>query len=96
MGGIARQFADWVIVTDDNPRHEDAAEIRKQILEGCTRGPGLWEIGDRAKAIETGIGLLGKGDVLVIAGKGHESGQIVGDQALPFNDAEVARKVLGL
>ena len=96
MGEIAQRLADWVIVTDDNPRHEEPAMIRKEILANLKSGPELKEIGDRAKAIEVGIGQLQKGDVLVIAGKGHESGQIVGDQVLPFDDAEMARKVLGL
>jgi UDP-N-acetylmuramoyl-L-alanyl-D-glutamate--2,6-diaminopimelate ligase len=95
MGEIATRLADWVIVTDDNPRHEEAAIIRQEILAGCTPGDTVDEIGDRAKAIETGIGKLGQGDVLIIAGKGHEPGQIVGDETLPFDDADVARKVLG-
>lgn len=94
MGGIAEQLADRVIVTDDNPRKEEAPTIRTEILAGCKGGPNLREIGDRAAAIKAGIEDLGKGDVLVIAGKGHEEGQIVGDKVLPFNDAEVARSVL--
>jgi UDP-N-acetylmuramoyl-L-alanyl-D-glutamate--2,6-diaminopimelate ligase len=96
MGDIAARLADWVIVTDDNPRHEQAAVIRQEILAGWKSGAPLKEIGDRSKAIETGIAQLGKGDVLIIAGKGHESGQIIGDRTMPFDDAEVARKVLGL
>lgn len=94
MGGIAQRLADVVIITDDNPRREDAATIRQEILAGCTAGPNLREIGDRRKAIQEGIAALQKDDVLVIAGKGHEEGQIVGDKVLPFNDAEVARQVL--
>jgi UDP-N-acetylmuramoyl-L-alanyl-D-glutamate--2,6-diaminopimelate ligase len=94
MGGIAQKLADEVIVTDDNPRREEPSEIRKEILAGCTPGPHLREIGDRAKAIETGIENMREGDVLVIAGKGHEPGQIVGDKVLPFDDGDVARRVL--
>ena len=94
MGGIAQRLADWVIVTDDNPRHEEPATIRREVLAGCTPAASLHEIGDRAKAIETGIAQLGAHDVLVIAGKGHESGQIVGDEVHPFDDAEVARQFL--
>jgi len=88
MGEIACRFADRVIVTDDNPRTEDAAKIRAQVLAGCTHAT---EIGDRASAIRTAVAGLDEGDVLVIAGKGQESGQIVGTQVLPFDDAEHAR-----
>ncbi|HEU0118474.1 MAG TPA: UDP-N-acetylmuramoyl-L-alanyl-D-glutamate--2,6-diaminopimelate ligase [Alphaproteobacteria bacterium] len=95
MGEIASRLADWVIVTDDNPRQEEPAVIRKEILAGSVSGKALREIGDRAEAIAAGIAALSANDVLVIAGKGHESGQIVGDKVLPFDDAEVARKVLG-
>jgi UDP-N-acetylmuramoyl-L-alanyl-D-glutamate--2,6-diaminopimelate ligase len=96
MGEIAQKLADWVIVTDDNPRNENPDAVRREILAGCKTGPTLAEIGDRAKAIEAGIKQLHKDDVLIIAGKGHESGQIVGDKTLPFDDADVARKALGL
>ncbi len=96
MGEIAQRLADWVIVTDDNPRHEEPALIRQEILAGCKPGPMLQEMGDRHQAIEAGISKLQQGDVLVIAGKGHESGQIVGDQTMPFDDVAVAREVLGL
>jgi UDP-N-acetylmuramoyl-L-alanyl-D-glutamate--2,6-diaminopimelate ligase len=94
MGEIAQRLADEVIVTDDNPRKEEADTIRKEILAGCKASPHLREIGDRALAIEEGIKALRKNDILVIAGKGHEEGQIVGDKILPFNDAEVARRFL--
>ncbi|MDD5585419.1 MAG: UDP-N-acetylmuramoyl-L-alanyl-D-glutamate--2,6-diaminopimelate ligase [Alphaproteobacteria bacterium] len=94
MGSIAQRLADAVYVTDDNPRNEVPAEIRRDILAGCTPGPNLREIGDRAEAIQTAIAGLSQGDVLVIAGKGHEIGQIVGDKVLPFDDAEVARQAL--
>lgn len=96
MGEIAQRLADKVIVTDDNPRKEDAATIRKEILVGCQLSPNLREIGDRAEAIYAAINNLKQGDVLVIAGKGHEEGQIVGDTVLPFNDANVARAALGI
>jgi len=89
MGQIAAEIADSIIVTDDNPRNEDAALIRGQVLDGC---PAASEIGDRAAAIAEAIAALGKGDVLIVAGKGHESGQIVGDQIRPFSDAEEALK----
>ncbi|MER2519945.1 MAG: UDP-N-acetylmuramoyl-L-alanyl-D-glutamate--2,6-diaminopimelate ligase [Bdellovibrionales bacterium] len=96
MGGIAQSLADMVIVTDDNPRHEDPDTIRREILEGChTIGaPAPVEIGDRAEAIRMAVTGLQRGDVLVIAGKGHESGQIIGDKTIPFDDALVARGVL--
>ena len=89
MGAIAVRLADRVIITDDNPRSEQAATIRAEILAGC---PGASEIGDRAEAIRTGIAGLGEGDVLVIAGKGHESVQIVGDTVYPFSDRAEAIK----
>jgi UDP-N-acetylmuramoyl-L-alanyl-D-glutamate--2,6-diaminopimelate ligase len=88
MGAIAAELADTVIVTDDNPRSEDPAAIRAAIMAAA---PGAREIGDRALAIRTAIGELEAGDLLVIAGKGHETGQIVGSVTHPFDDAEVAR-----
>ena len=88
MGAAAARYADRVIVTDDNPRGEDAALIRRAVM---TKVNGASEIGDRAKAIETAISSLEARDVLVIAGKGHETGQIIGGETKPFNDAEVAR-----
>lgn len=91
MGAIAARLADLVIVTDDNPRSENAAAIRREILVAC---PDAAEIGDRGEAIATAIAGLAEGDLLLIAGKGHEDGQIVGDRVLPFNDAECARAVL--
>ena len=95
MGNIAQQQADWVIVTDDNPRHEVAAIVRAEILAGCNDKTNVQEIGDRAQAIAEGITRLNANDVMIIAGKGHEPGQIIGDQVLPFDDAEEARKILG-
>ena len=90
MGAAAVAAADRVYVTDDNPRGEDPAAIRRAILAAA---PGAVDIGDRRRAIETAIGELGPGDLLVIAGKGHETGQIVGGETLPFDDAEIAREV---
>ena len=91
MGEIAHKQADRVIVTDDNPRSEEPAVIRAAILAAA---PGAIEIGDRAQAIRDGIAGLQKGDVLLIAGKGHETGQIVGGKVLPFSDHEAVEKVL--
>jgi UDP-N-acetylmuramoyl-L-alanyl-D-glutamate--2,6-diaminopimelate ligase len=88
MGEIATRLADRVIVTDDNPRTEDPATIRAAILKGA---PGATEIGDRAQAIKTAVGRLQRGDLLVIAGKGHETYQIVGKTKHPFDDSAVAR-----
>jgi UDP-N-acetylmuramoyl-L-alanyl-D-glutamate--2,6-diaminopimelate ligase len=88
MGQAASRHADIVIVTDDNPRGEDPAEIRAAILAACS---GAYEIGDRARAIETGLTMLAPGDVLAIAGKGHEQGQIVGGTVIPFDDVSVVR-----
>ena len=87
MGRAAAEGADLAIVTDDNPRSEDPASIRAAILSAC---PEASEIGDRATAILTGVDALGPGDALLIAGKGHETGQIVGDDVFEFNDAEQA------
>ena len=92
MGALAEKLADRVIVTDDNPRGEDATLIRRAILAAC---PKAQEIGDRAAAIRAAIGMMAAGDVVLIAGKGHERGQIVGGKTLPFDDAEVARAALG-
>ena len=95
MGRVAAKLADDVIVTDDNPRTEDAASIRKAVLKGC---PNATEIGDRAKAIRAGIKKLSANDCLVIAGKGHEQGQIVGTKTIPFSDVKqvgAALKELG-
>ena len=88
MGTVACELADRVIVTDDNPRTEDPTRIRAQVLAGCGWAT---EIGDRAEAIRVAVAGLDEGDVLVIAGKGHERGQIVGAAVLPFDDAEHAR-----
>jgi UDP-N-acetylmuramoyl-L-alanyl-D-glutamate--2,6-diaminopimelate ligase len=91
MGRIAAENADLVIVTDDNPRTENPGAIRAAILAGAK---GATEIGDRAEAIRTAIAGLTTGDVLVIAGKGHEPGQIIGDRILPFSDHEAVAAAL--
>lgn len=92
MGAAAARHADVVIVTDDNPRSEDPASIRKAVLAAA---PGALEIGDRAEAIAHGVAVLEEGDVLVVAGKGHETGQIVGTSVLHFSDHESVRDALG-
>jgi UDP-N-acetylmuramoyl-L-alanyl-D-glutamate--2,6-diaminopimelate ligase len=91
MGQIAAQKADRVVVTDDNPRGEAAAAIRAAILQAA---PGAVEIGDRGAAIRAAIAELRRGDVLLIAGKGHETGQIVGKQVFPFSDHEAVAAAL--
>ncbi len=91
MGAIATRLANWVVVTDDNPRSEDAALIRAAIL---TAAPGATEIADRRTAIRTAIATMEPGDIVVVAGKGHERGQIVGAEVLPFDDAEECRAAL--
>jgi len=89
MGRIAAERADQVIVTDDNPRTEDAGAIRAAIL---AEAKGALEIADRAVAIQQAVLALGPGDILIVAGKGHESGQIVGNTVIPFSDtAEIQR-----
>ncbi|HZB38067.1 MAG TPA: UDP-N-acetylmuramoyl-L-alanyl-D-glutamate--2,6-diaminopimelate ligase [Beijerinckiaceae bacterium] len=91
MGRIAVEKADVAIVTDDNPRTEVPASIRAEILAGAK---GAREIGDRSEAIHTAVRELRPGDVLVVAGKGHETGQIVGDRTLPFSDHDVLRAAI--
>ena len=87
MGKIASIYADITYVTDDNPRKENPEKIRKSILKGCPNG---LEIGDRAEAILLSIAELKSGDALLIAGKGHEVYQIIGETKFPFNDVEQA------
>jgi UDP-N-acetylmuramoyl-L-alanyl-D-glutamate--2,6-diaminopimelate ligase len=89
MGAAAAENASAVIVTDDNPRTEDPAEIRRHVL---AQAPTAIEIADRGEAISLGVSMLEPGDILLIMGKGHETGQQVGDEVLPFDDVEVARK----
>ncbi len=91
MGEIAEKLADKIVVTDDNPRTEQAAQIRSEIIAKC---PDAVEIGDRIEAIEYAISHLEKGDMLVLAGKGHETGQKIGDKVIPMNDIEEAKKLL--
>lgn len=87
MGAAAHDNADLVIISDDNPRSEDPATIRAAVFEGA---PGALEVGDRAEAILRGVDALGPGDALLICGKGHETGQTVGDTVYPFDDTEQA------
>ncbi|MUO81960.1 UDP-N-acetylmuramoyl-L-alanyl-D-glutamate--2,6-diaminopimelate ligase [Agrobacterium vitis] len=91
MGEIADRLADIVIVTDDNPRSEVAATIRGEVMAASPKGI---EIGDRAQAIRAGVAMLATGDTLIVAGKGHEEGQIVGAQTLPFSDHAEIRKAM--
>ncbi|WP_084580382.1 UDP-N-acetylmuramoyl-L-alanyl-D-glutamate--2,6-diaminopimelate ligase [Sphingomonas azotifigens] len=89
MGQVAAAGADVAIVTDDNPRTEDPAEIRRAILKGA---PEATEIGDRRAAIAAAIAMAEPHDIVLVAGKGHEQGQIVGEMVLPFDDVAVARE----
>jgi UDP-N-acetylmuramoyl-L-alanyl-D-glutamate--2,6-diaminopimelate ligase len=91
MGAAAARLADVAIVTDDNPRSENPATIRLEVLAGAS---GLREIGDRRRAIREGVAMLRDGDVLVIAGKGHEQGQTIGAEVLPFDDVAEAAAAL--
>ncbi|MBG6210488.1 UDP-N-acetylmuramoyl-L-alanyl-D-glutamate--2,6-diaminopimelate ligase [Labrenzia sp. EL_126] len=93
MGAAASRNADLVIVTDDNPRSEDPAVIRKAVMSGA---PQAIEIGDRFDAIAEGIHRLNAGDILCVAGKGHETGQIVGDTVIPFSDHEAVQHAISL
>jgi UDP-N-acetylmuramoyl-L-alanyl-D-glutamate--2,6-diaminopimelate ligase len=89
MGQVAAAHADLVIVTDDNPRSEEPAAIRAEVMRGA---PGATEIGDRRAAIAHAIAIAGPEDIVLLTGKGHEQGQIVGDLVLPFDDVAVARE----
>lgn len=91
MGHIAATLADVAIITDDNPRTENPAVIRAAMMADA---PGAIEIGDRRNAIRDAVGMLKKGDVLVVAGKGHEQGQIIGDDVLPFDDVEEVKAAM--
>jgi UDP-N-acetylmuramoyl-L-alanyl-D-glutamate--2,6-diaminopimelate ligase len=91
MGAVAAAKADRVIVTDDNPRSEDPAAIRAAIMVAA---PSATEIGDRREAIRRAIADLQSGDILLIAGKGHETGQIIGDRVMPFSDHEAVAAAL--
>jgi UDP-N-acetylmuramoyl-L-alanyl-D-glutamate--2,6-diaminopimelate ligase len=89
MGAVTTRLSDVVIVTDDNPRSEDPAKIRADIMAGA---PGATEVGGRREAIAEAIRIARAGDIILVAGKGHETGQVVGDRVLPFDDALVARE----
>jgi UDP-N-acetylmuramoyl-L-alanyl-D-glutamate--2,6-diaminopimelate ligase len=89
MGAVAARMSDLAIVTDDNPRSENPASIRRDILAGA---PGAREVPGRREAIAAAIEEAGPEDIILLAGKGHEQGQIVGDQVLPFDDVTVARE----
>ena len=91
MGAIAQKLADRAIVTDDNPRSEDPAAIRRQVMAAA---PGATEISPRRDAIFQTVAALGPGDILVVAGKGHERGQIIGSTVHPFDDVEVSREAV--
>ncbi len=91
MGGIAAKLANTVIVTDDNPRSEKPATIRAEVMAGAK---GAEEIGDRAKAIAKAVKMLKVGDVLLVAGKGHEEGQIIGDKTIPFSDHDAVKAAI--
>ena len=96
MGEIAANLADVLVVTDDNPRREDPADIRRAMLLGAkrVRGKRIMEIGDRHEAIAMALRLAHPGDIVLIAGKGHETGQEIDGVVHPFDDREVARKLL--
>jgi len=94
MGEVASRLADVVIVTDDNPRGEDPADIRRAVMQGA--GANTREVAGRREAIAQAIEIIGRDDIVLIAGKGHEEGQIIGSgdtmRVLPFNDVQVARE----
>jgi UDP-N-acetylmuramyl tripeptide synthase len=91
MGEVASRLADLAYVTDDNPRSEDPAEIRAQVLAGCPRGI---DAGERASAIRMAVEALREGDILLVAGKGHELGQTIGDTTVPFSDHDAVRAAI--
>ncbi len=93
MGEVAGRLADRVIVTDDNPRTEDPVAIRAAVVAAC---PGARDIGGRETAIAAALSDLGPGDVLAVAGKGHEQGQTIGTETIPFDDVSVVRRLMGL
>ena len=91
MGEIACGLADRVYVTDDNPRSEDPMDIRNEILKGCPTGH---DAGERSAAIEHAVRELDAGDILLVAGKGHEQGQTIGDHVFDFDDVSVVRSAI--
>jgi UDP-N-acetylmuramoyl-L-alanyl-D-glutamate--2,6-diaminopimelate ligase len=95
MAGVAEHYADFVMLTSDNPRNEDENEILKEIITGFGEGYNTYEVqSDRRKAIERIIAMAGKDDVVLLAGKGHEDYQVIGDKKVPFSDKEEAKRVL--
>ncbi|MFM8001560.1 MAG: glutamate ligase domain-containing protein, partial [Actinomycetota bacterium] len=94
MGSVATKFADVVYVTSDNPRHEDAQEIIDQILSGVGESGTVQVEVDRRRAIGAAFSNAKPGDIVVIAGKGHEATQTIGDEELKFSDADVSRELL--
>ncbi|MEC7185084.1 MAG: cyanophycin synthetase, partial [Pseudomonadota bacterium] len=91
MGRVAAHHSDDTIITDDNPRNEDAALIRQEIIQAC---PAATEVADRREAIKTALRDADAGDIILVAGKGHETGQIVGDKIFPFSDHETLRDMV--
>jgi len=94
MGAVASQYADEIVITDDNPRSEDAAVIAREIVSGIPSDKKVAVIHERATAISTALKSASADDVVVVAGKGHESYQIVGEQTLPFSDRECVQSIL--
>ena len=92
MGAIAAEGADQVFVTDDNPRSENPADIRRAIMDAC---PDALEFDDRREAIAAAIDAARVGDIILVAGKGHEQGQIIADTILPFDDVTVIAEHIG-
>ena len=93
MGKAAVAGSDIAILTDDNPRSEDPARIRADVLEGVPQGSVL-EVGDRREAISKALDMAEKGDIVVVTGKGHETGQIIGSEVFPFNDVDEVKKAI--
>ncbi|MGB2705326.1 MAG: UDP-N-acetylmuramoyl-L-alanyl-D-glutamate--2,6-diaminopimelate ligase [Candidatus Omnitrophota bacterium] len=95
MGGVAQKFSDFVVITGDNPRNENPARITREIVKGMNRKKRNYcIIPDRKKAIEKALKKAGEGDIVLIAGKGHEKVQVIGNREIPFDDKKVARKIL--
>jgi len=97
MGQVAATGADLLVVTDDNPRSEDPAAIRRAMLAGARNAPGrgeVIEVGDRRAAIDTAVAAATAGDIVLVAGKGHETGQEIGGAVLPFDDVQQLRAAI--
>ncbi|MCH9633609.1 MAG: UDP-N-acetylmuramoyl-L-alanyl-D-glutamate--LD-lysine ligase [Chlamydiae bacterium] len=95
MGKIVSQHSDYTLITSDNPRSEDPSEICRAIEFGCLKEKQVLVEVDRRDAIEKALALAEDGDILLIAGRGHEMHQIIGHKRIPFNDAEVVKELLG-